>query len=103
VTAALLSVVDRLYDDSLGVLMGELPMSDSTVRAVLHGAGPVGRALDLARACENDDRALLESLEPGRCDELLDLHVRAVDRTHRTYVPVRIDSPNQRSAARQVT
>jgi EAL and modified HD-GYP domain-containing signal transduction protein len=103
VTAALLSVVDRLYDDSLGELIGELPMSDSTVRAVLHGAGPVGRALDVARACENDDRTLLETLEPGRCDELLELHVRAVDRTRRAYVPVGIDAPDQRSALREVT
>jgi EAL and modified HD-GYP domain-containing signal transduction protein len=108
VTAALLSVIDRLYDDSLGELIGELPMSDSTVRALLHGAGPVGRALDVARACEQDDRAWLETLEPGRCDELLDLHVRAVDRTRRTYVADRDrrdGSPRrkQRSAVREAT
>jgi EAL and modified HD-GYP domain-containing signal transduction protein len=102
-TAALLSVVDRLYDDSLSELIGELPMSDSIVRAVLHGAGPVGRALDVARACEHGDRALLETLEPGRCDELLDLHDRAVERTRQACLPVQIDSLEHRSGLRTVT
>ena len=43
VTAALLSVVDRLYDAPLGDLLDELPMSDATVRALLHGTGASAR------------------------------------------------------------
>ena len=80
VTAALLSVVDRLYDAPLADLLDELPMSDSTTRALLHGTGRVGEALDVVRACERSDRATLESLSPGRSDELLELHDRAVER-----------------------
>jgi EAL and modified HD-GYP domain-containing signal transduction protein len=103
VTAALLSVVDRLYDDSLGELIGELPMSESTVRAVLYGAGPVGEALDLVRACERTDRALLEALAPGRSDELLDLHACTVQRTRRFSMPVEHDPLEHRSEPREVT
>jgi EAL and modified HD-GYP domain-containing signal transduction protein len=103
VTAALLSVVDRLYDDSLGELIGELPMSESTARAVLHGAGPVGEALDLVRACERSDRALLEALAPGRSDELLDLHACTVQRTRCFAMPVGYDPLEHRSEPREVT
>ncbi len=85
VTAALLSVVDRLYHAPLSELLDELPLSDLTIRAVLDGAGAVGEALDVARACEDDDRAVLEALAPGRHDELMALHHRAVDRVRRTY------------------
>ncbi len=77
VTAALLSVVDRLYGAPLGDLLDELPMSDAAIRAVLHGAGPVGEALDVVRACERDDRVALELLAPGRYDELMVEHRRA--------------------------
>lgn len=85
VTAALLSVVDRLYHAPLDELLDELPMSDLTVRAVLHGAGAVGEALDIARACEHDDRAALQALAPGRHDELMALHHHAVDQARRAY------------------
>jgi EAL and modified HD-GYP domain-containing signal transduction protein len=80
VTAALLSVVDRVYDANLADLLDELPMSDTTTRALLHGTGRVGEALDVVRACERSDRATLEALSPGRSDELLALHDRAVER-----------------------
>ena len=80
VTAALLSVVDRLYDTPLADLLAELPMSDTTTRALLHGTGRVGEALEVVRACERSDRTMLETLSPGRSDELLALHVRAVER-----------------------
>lgn len=83
VTAALLSVVDRLYDAPLGDLLDELPMSDATARALLQGAGRVGEALDVIRACERGDRALIDSLAPGRCEELLELHGHAVERSRR--------------------
>ena len=84
VTAALLSVTDLLHDAPLGDLLDELPMSDEMVRAVLHGAGPVGAALDVARACERDDRAALELLAPGRYDELMATLRRAEDTARRT-------------------
>jgi c-di-GMP phosphodiesterase len=44
VTAALLSVADRMYDASLGELLDELPMSDAVIRALLHGAGTSRRS-----------------------------------------------------------
>jgi EAL and modified HD-GYP domain-containing signal transduction protein len=103
VTAALLSVVDRLYDDSLGALIGELPMSDSTVRAVLHGAGPVGEALDIVRACEQDDRALLETLAPGRSGELIEMHASAMERAQFARLSAEIDSLEHGSELREVT
>jgi EAL and modified HD-GYP domain-containing signal transduction protein len=77
VTAALLSVVDRLYDTPLAEVLDELPLDDVIVRAMLHGAGPIGAALDIARSCERDDRAMLDELAPGRYDELMALHRRA--------------------------
>ncbi|HUV18979.1 MAG TPA: HDOD domain-containing protein, partial [Ilumatobacteraceae bacterium] len=103
VTAALLSVVDRLYEAPLGELLGELPMSDTTIRAVLHGGGRVGEALDMVRACERNDRALLETLAPGRSDELMELHVQAVERSLRTYPSQRTESPEHRSESPELT
>ena len=81
VTAALLSVVDRLYDTPLADLLDELPMSDTTTRALLYGTGRVGEAIDVVRACERGDRALLEASSPGRSDVLLELYEQAVERT----------------------
>jgi EAL and modified HD-GYP domain-containing signal transduction protein len=81
VTAALLSVVDRLYDAPLADLLDELPMSDTTTRALLYGTGRVGEAIDVVRACERGDRALLEASSPGRSDVLLALYEQAVERT----------------------
>jgi EAL and modified HD-GYP domain-containing signal transduction protein len=78
VTAGLLSVVDRLYDAALADLLGELPVSDVLVGAVLHGTGVVGRALDVVRACERGDFVALEDLAPGRRDELVSMHEHAV-------------------------
>ena len=97
VTAALLSVVDRIYDAPLGDLMDELPMSDATSRAVLHGGGRVGEALDIVRACERNDRALLEMLAPGRSDEILSLHAQVVERTRQAHTPSDADAHEQRS------
>ncbi len=97
VTAALLSVVDRIYDAPLGDLLGELPMSDATSRAVLHGGGRVGEALDIVRACERNDRALLESLAPGRSDEIMSLHAQVVERTRQVHTPSDADVDEQRS------
>ena len=79
VTASLLSVVDRLYQAPLGELLGELPMSDAAIRALLHGAGRVGEALDMVRACERGDRAALDQLAPGRFDELMAMHDRSMN------------------------
>jgi EAL and modified HD-GYP domain-containing signal transduction protein len=86
VTAALLSVIDRLYDTSLTALLDELPLSDAAVRAMLHGAGPVGEAIDIVRACEQANRAWLEELAPGRSDELLGMYHGAEDRAHQRLV-----------------
>ena len=83
VTAALLSVVDRLYDTPLGDLLDELPMSDATVRSLLHGAGRVGEALEMIQACERGDRTTLETMAPGRTEELLEMHATAVERFRR--------------------
>jgi c-di-GMP phosphodiesterase len=83
VTAGLLSVVDRLYDAPLGELIDELPMSDVAIRAVLHGAGRVGEALDVVRACERGDRRTLDHLTGDRADEFLVLHAQVVDRARR--------------------
>jgi c-di-GMP phosphodiesterase len=85
VTAALLSVADRMYDASLGELLDELPMSDAVIRALLHGAGRVGEALDVVRACESDDRVTLDQLAPGRYGELMTMHEQAAERSRRTY------------------
>jgi c-di-GMP-related signal transduction protein len=87
VTAALLSVVDRLYEAPLADLLAELPMSDTTTRALLHGTGRVGEALEVVRACERNDRTMLETLSPGRSDELLELHDRAVERARGVRPP----------------
>ncbi len=103
VTVALLSVVDRLYDAPLGDLLDELPMSDPTVRALLHGAGRVGEALDVVRACEHDDRATLEALAPGRSDELLELHAQAVDRIRRARVSGDVGPLEHRSESPELT
>ena len=96
VTVALLSVVDRLYETPLADLLDELPMSDVTTRALLHGAGPVGEALDVIRACERGDRTTLESLAPGRCDELLEQYGAAAERS-RTVAHTRVDQPQDES------
>ncbi len=85
VTAAVLSVVDRLYEASLGELLDELPMSDVVVDALLYGTGPVGEALDVARACERGDHTSLDQLAPGRRGELLALYEESAARSRRTY------------------
>lgn len=95
VTAALLSVVDRIYHAPLDELLDELPMSDLTIRAVLNGIGAVGEALDIARACERDDRAALVALAPGRYDELMALHHQAVDRARRAHESARAARPDR--------
>jgi len=79
VTAALLSSTDRLYGTSLGDLLDELPVTDEIASAILHGHGPVGRALDIARATERDDRLTLDDLAPGRAAELNTMRHAAAD------------------------
>ncbi len=79
VTAALLSVTDRLYETSIGELIDELPLSDEIVDALVGGRGRVGHVLDVIRACERGDRLALEDLVPGREREMMALHAAAVD------------------------
>jgi EAL and modified HD-GYP domain-containing signal transduction protein len=95
VLAALLSVGDRLYGSSLGEVLDELPLPEEITAAILGGHGPVGRALDIIRACERDDHVRLDELAPGRRDELLELHgsigresaFPSADRSSRSEVP----------------
>jgi len=99
VTAALLSVTDRLYQAPLRELLDELPMSDTTVHAMLHGAGPVGEALDIARACERGDPVLVEQLAPGRSGELVAVYesatasARSAMSASATYDSTRSETP----------
>ena len=74
ITVALLSATDALYDASMGQLLGELPVSDDVVAALLHGHGRLGRTIDIIRACERNDTHTLDELAPGRRDELRALH-----------------------------
>jgi hypothetical protein len=60
-------------------------MSDVAIRALLHGAGRVGEALDVVRACEQGDRASLDQLAPGRRDELMAMHDHATDVARRRH------------------
>ncbi len=78
VTVALLSTTDSLYGAAIGELLGELPVSDEIVSALLHGHGPLGVTLDIIRACEHDDVATLDDLAPGRRQELAALRAAAV-------------------------
>ncbi len=78
VTVALLSTTDQLYGAPIAELLAELPVTDEIVGALLHGRGQLGEMLDVIRACEQHDRALLDELAPGRSDELGALHAAAV-------------------------
>jgi EAL and modified HD-GYP domain-containing signal transduction protein len=79
VTVALLSTTDLLYGTPIAELLAELPVTDEIVGALLHGRGQLGETLDIIRACEDDDIAVLEELAPGRSDELVALHSAAVE------------------------
>lgn len=87
VTAALLSVTDRMYETSIGELIDELPLSDEIADALLSGRGRVGQTLDVIRACERGDRTALADLVPGRSDEMLALHDMAAERARTTMSP----------------
>ena len=78
VTVALLSTTDSLYGASIGELLGELPVTDDIVSALLHGHGRLGITLDIIRACERNDAATLEDLAPGRHDDLAAMRSLAV-------------------------
>jgi EAL and modified HD-GYP domain-containing signal transduction protein len=87
VLGALLSVSDRMYDSPLGDVLDELPLSEELITSILGGHGPIGRTLDIVRACERTDRALLDELAPGRADELLRLHGVAAAETSPAATP----------------
>lgn len=78
VTAALLSLTDRIYHEPIGDLLDELAINRTLRGAVIHGHGPVGRALDVIRACERRDPAAVDYLAPGRRGQLLDLYDQTV-------------------------
>ncbi len=78
VTVALLSTTDQLYGAPIAELLAELPVTDEIVGALLHGRGQLGETLDIIRACERHDIALLDELAPGRSDDLSAMHAAAV-------------------------
>ena len=78
VTVALLSTTDQLYGAPIAELLVELPVTDEIVRALLHGRGQLGEMLDVIRACERHDIALLDELAPGRRDDLCSMYAAAV-------------------------
>lgn len=78
VTVALLSTTDLLYGAPIAELLAELPVTDEIVGALLHGRGQLGETLDVIRACERNDIALLDELAPGRSDHLNAIHSAAV-------------------------
>ena len=78
VTVALLSTTDQLYGAPIAELLAELPVTDEIVGALLHGRGQLGETLDIIRACERNDIALLDELAPGRSDDLSAMHAAAV-------------------------
>lgn len=79
VTVALLSTTDQLYGTPIAELLAELPVTDEIVGALLNGRGRLGETLDIIRACERNDIALLAELAPGRRDDLRAIHRAAVD------------------------
>ena len=78
VTVALLSTTDQLYGAPIAELLVELPVTDEIVGALLHGRGQLGEMLDVIRACERHDIALLDELAPGRRDDLCSMYAAAV-------------------------
>ena len=78
VTVALLSTTDQLYGAPIAELLVELPVTDEIVRALLHGRGQLGEMLDVIRACERHDIALLDELAPGRRDDPCSMYAAAV-------------------------
>lgn len=89
VTAALLSLTDRIYGAPIGDLLDELAINRTLRSAVIHGQGSVGRALDVIRACERRDPAAVDYLAPGRRDELLALHGQVIADTAAEYANAR--------------
>ena len=78
VTVALLSTTDQLYGAPIAELLAELPVTEEIVGALLHGRGQLGETLEVIRACEQHDMALLDELAPGRSDDLSAMHAAAV-------------------------
>ena len=76
-TVGVLSVADELHHTPLRELLDELPLDDAVADALTDGRGTLGITLDLVRACERNDDRLLDSLAPGRVEELRDEFERA--------------------------
>ena len=77
-TAGLFSALDMLLDQSMGILLAELPLSDALKGALLSRQGPMGEALTCTLAIESCD---LDDIHfQGLSDtELNRLHVNAID------------------------
>ena len=93
VTVALLSTTDSLYETPLSDLLGELPVTEEIIAALLHGHGPLGTAIDVIRACERDDMDTLDVLAPGQRDALIAMFADARASVHHSLAPA--DDPTR--------
>ncbi len=59
-TVGLFSLLDALLDRPMGEAVEALSLTASTKAALVHGDGPLGRVLGLARACEQGDWRAVE-------------------------------------------
>jgi len=64
-TAALISVLDVLFQVPMEELLAELPLADVVKDGLLDGTGPIGELLQAIDAYERVDLPLLDTLRPG--------------------------------------
>jgi EAL and modified HD-GYP domain-containing signal transduction protein len=64
-TAALISVLDVLFQVPMEELLAELPLADVVKDGLLDGTGPIGELLQAIDAYERVDLPLLDALRPG--------------------------------------
>lgn len=77
-TVGLLSVTDVLYGAAMSDLLHDLPVSDEIRTALTDGSGALGRALEVAIACERGDATRLIELVPDRIEQTLEDYGEAV-------------------------
>lgn len=67
-TAGLFSMLDVMLDQTMAVVLNQLPLSDDIQDAILHGKGPIGEALACALAYEQHDwdRMVFPGLDKDR-------------------------------------
>ena len=69
-TAALLSVIDAVFQSPMPELLADLPVQTDVRRALLDGSGPVGAVLAAVYAFERADTAALDRLRPDDAQQL---------------------------------